>query len=132
MNGIQKYQQGGLLKGEDTTGAGHLRPLAADDPARELHVFEEIVAAFAVNSRCKGVAVREVPPTRREPRSSSRLPIASALTFKFRLNRGRISRVRRIARCTNLQLKTAHRQYFRATSLFFRSINQVRANLIYL
>ena len=116
MNGIQKYQQGGLLKGKDNTDAGHLRPLAADDPARELHVFEEIVAAFAGNSRCKGVAVREGPPTRREPRSSSRLPIASA--FKFRLNRGRISRVRRIARCTNLQLKTAHRQLFSRRIIF--------------
>ena len=124
MNGIQKYQQGGLLKGEDTTGAGHLRPLPADDPARELHVFEEIVAAFAGNSRCKDVAVREGPPTRREPRSSSRLPIASA--FKFRLNRGRISRVRRIARCTNLQLKTAHRQLFSHSHHFFREINQIR------
>ena len=64
MNGIQKYQQGGLLKGEDNTDAGHLRSLAADDPARELHVFEEIVAAFAGNSRCKGAAVREGPGTR--------------------------------------------------------------------
>ena len=130
MNGIQKYQQGGLLTSEDATGAGDLRSLAAGDPARELDVFEEIVAAFAGNSRCKGVAVREGPPTRREPRSSSRLPIASA--FKFRLNRGRISRVRRIARCTNLQLKTAHRQLFSRRIIFFRSINQVRANLIYL
>ena len=116
MNGIQKYQQGGLLTSEDTTGAGDLRSLAAGDPARELDVFEEIVAAFAGNSRCKGVAVREGPPTRREPRSSSRLPIASA--FKFRLNRGRISRVRRIARCTNLQLKTAHRQLFSRRIIF--------------
>ena len=81
MNGIQKYQQGGLLlKGEDNTGAGHLRPLAADDPARELHVFEEIVAAFAGNSRCKGVAVRGGPCTRRRAllTSASHRPAASS------------------------------------------------------
>ena len=103
-------------RGDDDAGMEHLLSLAADDPARELDVFEEIVAAFAGNSRCKDAAVREGPPTRREPRSSSRLPIASA--FKFRLNRGRISRVRRIARCTNLQLKTAHRQLFSRRIIF--------------
>ena len=65
MNGVQKYQQDGLLKGDDNAGAEHLRSLAANDPARELDIFEEIVAAFASNSRCKGVAVlREGPGAR--------------------------------------------------------------------
>ena len=40
-------------RGDDDAGVGHLWSLTADDPARELGVFEEIVAAFAGNSRCK-------------------------------------------------------------------------------
>jgi hypothetical protein len=80
LNGIQKYQQGGFLKGEDNTGAGHLRPLATDDPARELHVFEEIVAAFAGNSRCKDVAVRD--PRRRRTTHEARTALLVSVAHR--------------------------------------------------
>ena len=75
----------GFLRGEGKSTMPALNTcdrsrLAADDPARELDVFVEIVVAFAGNSHCKGAAVRGGPCTRRRTllTSASRRPAASS------------------------------------------------------